>query len=192
MARAKQFRWTLPFLQTAVALGFGSWGLRLRYSALSQPFFGSTLWDSTARFHVWPWPLKFAVILNMPAFLIGSALSLMFDFFRIETEWVSYLPSLVLVPAVWCLIGCWLDRWQTQRIEVDGRAHGRWLVPAVVTIVALLGALTSGRYFGSYVTFVPFGVGLWMTLGIAMFVSGHRRRRMLRRKLRKTRHQNSV
>ena len=33
------------------------------------------MWDTTARFHVWPWPYKFAFVSNFPAFMAGSLLS---------------------------------------------------------------------------------------------------------------------
>src|SRR6267143_1475879 len=83
MVAGNQFRRILPLSQTVLALFFGSWGLWIRNSILSQPFFGnSTLWNSTARFHVWPWPYEFAVVLNMPAFLIGILLSWPLDAIR--------------------------------------------------------------------------------------------------------------
>jgi hypothetical protein len=75
VTRQTQFRRVLPALQTAVAVSFGGWGLWLRNSALSQPFFNSTLWNSTAAYHVWPWPFRFAAILNVPAFVIGLSTS---------------------------------------------------------------------------------------------------------------------
>jgi hypothetical protein len=65
MIWSTQFRTVLPVLQTVLAVLFGGWGLWLRNSILGKPFLeNSTLWNSTARFHVWPF--KFAAIMNMP------------------------------------------------------------------------------------------------------------------------------
>jgi hypothetical protein len=76
MTQRIQFRKVLPIFQTALAAILGGWGLWLRNSILNLSFFGDdTLWNSTARFHVWPWPFKFAVVLNMPAFLAGLFLA---------------------------------------------------------------------------------------------------------------------
>jgi len=96
MIQGRQFRRILPIAQTAVAMFFGGWGLCARNSILSRPFWGnSTGWDSTARFHVWPWPFKFAAVLNKPAFLTGALLSWLFDALRPGLpESISYLPVL--------------------------------------------------------------------------------------------------
>jgi hypothetical protein len=71
MARKNQFRVLLPLAQCPLAAFFGGLGLWQRAAILSRPGFGegSTLWDTTARYHVWPWPFKFAVVTNTPAFL---------------------------------------------------------------------------------------------------------------------------
>ena len=106
MVRETQFRRVLPALQTAIAVSLGGWGLWLRSSILSRPFLGSTGWNSTAVFHVWPWPFKFAAILNMPAFLAGGLLSWPLDYFRPGLpEWVSALPVLLLIPLLWYWVG---------------------------------------------------------------------------------------
>jgi hypothetical protein len=75
MARELQFRVILPVAECGFAGLFGGIGLWQRFAILSRPLFeGQTLWNSTARFHVWPWPYKFAVVSNMPAFFAGSML----------------------------------------------------------------------------------------------------------------------
>ena len=77
MKHRNQFRLTLPASQTLLAAVLGGWGLWLRNSILSRPFWGdSTLWHSTARYHIWPWPFKFVAVLNMPALAAGALLSL--------------------------------------------------------------------------------------------------------------------
>jgi len=74
-----------------------------RGEVLSHAWLG---WNSTAQFHVWSWPFKFAAILNMPAFLAGLLLSLPLEALWPELpESVSYLPVLLFVPVLWYLVG---------------------------------------------------------------------------------------
>jgi hypothetical protein len=168
-----QFRKVLPALQTALGISFGGWGLWLRNSVLSRPFWGnSTGWDSTLRFHYWPWPFKFAVVQNIPAFLVGLLLSWSIDSFKPGLpEWVSLLPSLLLVPLLWYLIGAWLDR-----KRVLGRTCGETvvLIFGVFTAVSLIVAVSSGWIFRSYTTFIPLGIVYWTALAIATYLLGRR------------------
>ena len=102
MIQLRQFSRVLPLLQTALAISFGGWGPCLRDSILRRPFFAtSTGWDSTMRFHVWPWPLKFAVILNAPAFLVGGLLGLLalpLDYLWPKSAgWVSVLLTVLVI-----------------------------------------------------------------------------------------------
>lgn len=167
-----QFRRVLPVVQTGLALSFGGWGLWIRNSILNQRFLGdSTLWDSTARFHVWQWPYKFAVVLNIPAFLIGSSLSLLLEVFRPGLpELVLIIPVLLFVPILWYLIGAWLDRraraHQSKSITVK-----RWvLLFAFVLICA--GASSIPERVGGYVSYLPVGILVWVTaLGLAFVAS---------------------
>src|SRR3981189_2595427 len=101
-----QLRKVLPISQTLLAVAFGGFGLRERITSINDSWLG---WNSTLRFHVWPWPFKFAVVQNIPAFLIGLVLSWPIDSSKPGLpEWVSLLPSLLLVPLLWYLIGaCW-------------------------------------------------------------------------------------
>jgi hypothetical protein len=75
MIRGLRFRTFLPIAECGFAALFGGLGLWQRSTILSRAGFGEgrTLWDSTARFHVWPWPFKFAVVMNTPAFLSWAA-----------------------------------------------------------------------------------------------------------------------
>jgi hypothetical protein len=99
MSPGTLFRKVLQVVQTALAAFFGGWGLWLRNSILRQPFFDSTLWNSSARFHFWPWPLKLAAILNLPAMFAGVLLSWPPHYLRPGLpEWVSKLPVLLLIP----------------------------------------------------------------------------------------------
>jgi hypothetical protein len=51
-----RFRAILPVAQCACAVLFGGFALWMRDFVLGQPFFDGTLWATTARFHVWPYP----------------------------------------------------------------------------------------------------------------------------------------
>lgn len=64
--RQTQYRVLLPVIQTIAAVLFGGVGLWQRHAILNQRFIGDqTMWDTTARFHVWPLPYRFAVIREM-------------------------------------------------------------------------------------------------------------------------------
>jgi hypothetical protein len=161
MVQRNQFRRILPISQTALAVFFGGWGLWIRNSILSQPFFeNSTLWNSTARFHVWPWPYKFAVVLNMPAFLMGLLLSWPLDSFRPGLpESVSILPVLLLVPLLWYVIGSWLDRNTVRR---------QWILLMVFTVICAA-ASSIPEKVGGYVSYLPLGIVIWAAVGLAAF-----------------------
>ena len=171
MTAHAQLRRLLPLSQTLLALVFGGLGLWQRTSSINNSWLG---WNSTLRFHVWPWPFKFAVVQNAPAFVIGLLMSWPLNILRLGLpEWVSLLPSLLLVPMLWYFIGSWLERRQ-----VFGKTMlSPWTLLCIVTTVSFLGALSSGWLFGSYTTFILFGVGYWIILGIGMLVfSGYRKR----------------
>ena len=76
MHRLRPFRVALPIAFTVAGAVFGTIGLVQRAAILNQRLWeNQTLWDSTARFHVWPWPYKLAAVLNLPALLGGMLLS---------------------------------------------------------------------------------------------------------------------
>lgn len=176
MDQRTRFRTILPISQTALAIIFGGWGLWLRNSILSRPFWGdSTLWDSTARFHVWPWPFKFAAVLNMPAFLAGSLLSWPLDALRPGLpEWVSVLPMLPCVTLLWYWIGLRLDQRQ-------GAFRGRrvekvqWIVLILFTGVCAAASSIPER-LGSYTSFILYGLILWVLAAIVLRVAIVRKR----------------
>jgi hypothetical protein len=175
MARGTQFRKVLPVLQTAIAVSFGGWGLWLRHSILSQPFWGSTGWNSTARFHVWPWPFKFAAILNMPAFLCGLLYSWPVDDLHPGLPvWVLLLPSLILVLVLWHMVGSWVDRRQFDAAKIRIPRYVAWGVLLLLTLVSVIGALVS-----LYIGFIPFGVAVWLILGTAMAAFGRYQKKPL-------------
>jgi hypothetical protein len=168
MFLGNQFRKILPALQTALAIFFGGWGLWTRNSILSQPFFGnSTLWNSTARYHVWPWPYKFAVVLNMPAFLIGLLLSWPLDAFRPGLpEAVLVLPVLLIVPLLWFSIGSRLDKTRSAN-ENRGALNKQWLLLLVFTLICAAGSLIPERV-GGYASYLPLGILIWATVGLVV------------------------
>ena len=156
--RRNQFRTILPMAQLASALVFGGIGLWRRSAILNQPLFeGQTLWDWTARFHVWPWPYKFAVIANMPSFLTGSLLSWPVSVvWPRASEFVDNLPSLLCVPILWFFIGSWVDkRWKIGNEKP-------WIMLVIFNVVCLAGAVISIGYVG----FLPYGIVVWVVLGI--------------------------
>ncbi len=171
MIQRVQFRRALPISQTALAIIFGGWGLWLRSSILSPPFLGSsTGWDTTLSFHVWPWPFKFAAVVNMPAFLIGSLLSWLLDALRPGLpEWVSTLPILFFIPLPWYWIGSSLDkRFVSQKDSTS--AWGRWFL-LLLFMVVCAGASSIPFAVGGYTNYVEFGALIWMTVVIGLIAS---------------------
>ena len=159
MPPGNQFRRILPIAQTALALTFGGWGVRQRDEILSRSWLG---WNSTARFHVWPWPLKFAAVSNMPAFLGGAFVSWpMSAVWPRSPEWAQLAPSLLFVMILWDWIGARLDR----RWGVADKAP--WLALLIFTLVCLVGAFIRIGYTG----YLPYGVLVWLMTTVAISLS---------------------
>jgi hypothetical protein len=170
MIQRTQFRSVLPVLQTVLAVFFGGRGLWLRNSILSRPFLGtSTGWESTLRFHVWPWPLKFAVILNMPAILAGGLLTLPLQYLRPGlTEWVAALPVLLVIFLFWYWVGSWADS------NISERA--RWiLLPFFILVCAAVSSIS--EYVGGYTSYVLFGIAIWSIVAVGAIASAGLRKR---------------
>jgi len=131
--QAKQFRVLLPIVQCPFAALFGGVGLWQRSAILNRPLFGGqTLWDSTARFHVWPWPFKFAVVSNAPAFLcwglVGWPIG---DRWPKAPEAAMAAPTLLFVALLWWAVGRWIDRhWTASTRVVWGSLLGFTLICA--------------------------------------------------------------
>jgi hypothetical protein len=160
MVRESRFRALLPVIQCALATLFGGFGLWQRSSILSRPFFeGQTLWDTTARFHVWPWPYKFAAISNMPAVLVGLLPSWPLEaIWPGMPEYVASVPILLFVPLFWYWIGSRLDR----RWRVTDKTP--WIALFIFTLVCLVGAfLPIG-----YVSYLPYGLTVWLVAAIVV------------------------
>jgi hypothetical protein len=164
MARGRRFCVILPVAQLGVAALFGGVGLWQRSVILSRPFFeDQTLWNSTARFHVWPWPYKFAVIANLPAFLLGFLPAWPLGvLWPNASEYVANSPFLILVPFLWSWVGVRLDR----RWSVGDRAP--WIVLFIFTLVCLMGAFLPIGYTG----YLPYGLVVWFVMAsVIRFIS---------------------
>jgi hypothetical protein len=152
MRKGIRFRMLLPAAETVLAGLFGGIGLWQRNQILSRPFLGDqTLWESTARFHVWPWPYKFAAISNTPAFLAGALVSL-----PIHALWPELPEALELalylgfVAMLWYWVGHRLDR-RWSGVGADSIIVGTktsWAFLSVFTAVCLTGAFLPLGYAG--------------------------------------------
>lgn len=158
------FRRVLPIVQTAAAAVFGGWGLWQRTAILSRSFLGGTLWDTTATFHVWPWPYKFAAVVNMPSLLAGSLLSVPLESLLPGIPQIVVLaPSLPLVYLLWYWVGRRLDR----RWSTADRAP--WIGLAAFTALCLGGAFIHGRH--DHTVYIPFGEAIWMMIIPLLFLA---------------------
>jgi hypothetical protein len=175
MRHRNQFRMTLPVSQTVLAAFLGGWGLWLRNSILSRPFWGdSTLWNSTARYHIWPWPFKFAAVLNMPAFAAGALLSLPLDALRPGLpEWCSALTVLPFVALLWYRIGVLLDGW---RSDSQNKTMGRWITVLVFTVICAA-ASSIPEKVGGYTSYIVMGIVVWTITAIGLRASIYLRKR---------------
>ena len=160
MPHAKRYRRTLPISQVFLAGIFGGWGLWQRNRILSYDKLFGTGWNSTAKFHVWPWPFKFAVIENLPAFFAGVFLSWPIGAVKRDLSETAYLaPSLLFVAALWYGIGSWLD-------SLDLTGNTPWMLLAVFHFLCLTGALIPIGYIG----FLPCGILVWFAISAACMV----------------------
>ena len=157
--QAKQFRVLLPIVQCPIAALFGGVGLWQRSAILNRPIFGDqTLWDSTARFHVWPWPFKFAVVLNAPAFLcwglVGWPIG---DRWPKAPEVAMAAPTLLFVALLWWAVGRWIDRhWTASNRVIWGSLLG-------FTLICAAGASVPSTTF-----YLEWGVLVWIVVGCRM------------------------
>lgn len=146
MTRTVKFRHVLPIAQTVLAALMGSIGLLQRHHILSQRLWGDqTLWDSTARFHIWPWPFKFAVIANIPALLPALGIEQVWP--RIP-EAVEAALSLPFVPLVWYWVG----------YKLSGSSSTALRFLLVFTLACAVGAVLPIGYVG----FIPYGILVWL------------------------------
>lgn len=148
----RYFRLLLPILQTLLGAAFGGVGLWQRHQILNQRLWGNeTLWHSTAAFHVWPWPYKFALITNVPAFLFAALVD-----WPLQSVWpnlpdaIGWMLCLCFIALVWYHVGSRFDAAKSFR-------QRQWTVLLAFMVLAATGVLTPG-----YIGFVLFAVALWM------------------------------
>jgi hypothetical protein len=174
MIRYSRFPALLAIAQTFIAALFGGVGLWQRSHILSQTFWGDqTLWDSTARFHVWPWPFKFAVITNIPAFFAGALVSLpIHSLWPKVPEAVDLAPSLVFVAMLWYWVGSRLNRrWgDVNAASVLSGTKIPWILLLVFTAACLIGAFVPIGYVG----YIYYGVAIWVSPTVIIFVASRR------------------
>lgn len=152
-----RFRCLLTGVGTAVSVVFGAVGLWERNHILSQPFLnGSTLWESTARFHVWPWSFKLAAIWDMPA-LIGCTILML----PIRLVWTTLpgvadlVPTGVLTMLLWYCVASRLERYSLTTRSVSLVSFGG---------LSLTGALIPIGYTG----WLPFGLLMWCIAAVLL------------------------
>ena len=161
LANLRSRMW-VAVLATALAESFGAVGLWQRNHVLSQQFFmGQTLWESTARFHIWPWPFKVAAIWAFPAFFGGSIVMMPVNLL------IGPLPEAAeLLPAGALALLLWY--WVAARLERYAPAI-RWASRGVFLVLILTGALLPLGYTGWF----PFGVLAWCVATLLLRMSRH-------------------
>jgi hypothetical protein len=163
MKQEPYFRKLLPAIQTLIAAVFGGWGLFLRDSMIRN----ALGWNSTLRFHIWPWPFKFAAILNMPALLAGILASWPLDSLRPGLpEWVSISPTLLFVLMLWYCIGSWADK--LERPAPVGNTRLAFSIFFLLFTLVCAGAASISAYVGSNTSYLGFGIFIWLTAAIGM------------------------
>jgi hypothetical protein len=157
-----RFRLLTATAAMIIAEGFGAVGLWERNHILSQPFFmGAPLWESTARFHVWPWPYKLAAIWALPAF-IGSSIVMV----PIRLLLPALPEAAELLPAGAFVLLLWY--WVASRLERYSPAI-RWASLSVFLALSLIGALLPLGYTG----WVPYGALMWCVAALLLRRSPH-------------------
>jgi hypothetical protein len=168
MSRLTQFGLLLPVGQTVLAGLCGGVGLWQRNRILSHAsFLGGTWWDSTARFHVWPWPFKLAVISNMPAYLAGLLLAVPIGIVWPHlSEAAQLAPSLIFVAVLWYLVGRRLDRrWRRAgATAVSLGTRTPWILLLVFTAVCLFGTFLPLGDAG----YLPYGILIWLVTAVTI------------------------
>src|SRR5689334_5355180 len=159
MASIRRFRTILPASQVILAALFGGWGLWQRNQILSHDYLFGIGWNTTARFHVWPWPYKFAAVTNFPALFVGLLLTVPIGALRPTLpEAIQLVPTLVFVLFLWRWVGSQLD----QRWTVTDRTP--WIAIFLFMIVSLVGAFLPMGYTG----FLPYGFVVWIIASLAL------------------------
>lgn len=156
MTSRRRFSQILPASQVALAALFGGWGLWQRNQILSHDYLFGIGWNTTARFHVWPWPYKFAAVSNLPALFAGLLLTIPIGALRPTlSEAIQLVPTLVFVLFLWRWVGSRLDR----RWTVTDRTP--WIAIFLFMIISLVGAFLPIGY-------LPYGFVVWIIASLAL------------------------
>jgi hypothetical protein len=159
MASRAQFCRILAASQVTLAALFGGWGLWQRNQILSHDYLFGTGWNTTARFHVWPWPYKLAAISNLPALFAGLLLTIPISAVKPTlSEMLQLAPTLVFVFLLWLWVGARLDR----RWSVADRTP--WIAILLFMILSTGGAFLPLGYTG----YLPYGFGIWVVACLAL------------------------
>lgn len=151
-----RLRRVLPIVQTVAELFFGGLGIWQRNQIL-----GRSGWNSTARFHVWPWPLKFIAIVNLPALSASTLLSMLAIGLRPALGATVVVLFSILTPGAFCYwIGCRLDE------SAKRRRVTQISLLLLFTLLAAIGTLLPLGYVG----YVPYGIVLWLLLAFGLRV----------------------
>lgn len=159
MGGRPQFRLLLPPIQIISAACFGGVGLWERYQILNQRIWGDqTLWNSTAAFHVWPRPLRFAVVTNIPAFLAAGIVEWVVRWFGANPpEIAAFAVSVVFVGVLWHKIGSQFDA------QLAASTQRPWMILLCFTAFSIAGVFTPG-----YISYVYYGIMLWVAFTIVI------------------------
>ena len=152
-----RFRLWVAAIGAAITEGFGSVGVWQRSHVLSQPFLmGQTLWDTTARFHVWPWPFKVAAIWAFPAFFGGAIVMVPVNFLlRSLPEAWELLPTGVSALLLWY--------WAASKLEWYSPT-ARWAWLGTLFALSLTGAILPLGYTG----WLSFGALVWCVAALLL------------------------
>jgi Na+/pantothenate symporter len=117
------------------------------------------LWDSTARFHVWSWPYKFAAVSNLPALFAGLLLTAPISAMKPTLPAALQLaPTLLFVLLLWYWVGSRIDR----RWRVADKTP--WIALLIFTLVSLAGAFIPLGYVG----YLPYGFIMWVVAALTI------------------------
>jgi hypothetical protein len=167
-----RFAKILPIAQLTLAILLVSWGLWQRYLILESA--GEWGWNSTARYHVWPFPLKAAVVLNTPAFLVAALFAAAVS--QISPEGGDYNLAIVWAILIWWMwrrIGLWIDN-RRMIDSVPQQKAFTWTLVALLMLISIGGwGLAS---ISMYTSFIGVGIAAWALAGACIVVMGNRRR----------------
>ena len=156
------------------------WWMGVIYTGLNNTKLARLEFDATIS--CWPWPFKFAAILNMPAFIAGLLVSWPLDSLRPGLpESVSMLPTLLFVTWLWYPIGSWADR--TSMSTQSKNARLAFSISFLLFTLVCATAASISAYIGSYTSYLVIGTAIWLTVTIGVNVYPAFRKRIAKGRL---------